>query len=150
MEGLSCIIEKKWGIGFMILDFNNISVILQKLEYEEKTTVNSLTSFITWSRIEYTFPRMGIKLTTLVVIGTKCIDGYKPNCHTVMGKMDSYRKGKEISFLLQVDTKCVWMTNNIYKINVYQSFDGGGNWIFQKLDLQLPMQVVPITTKVMS
>ena len=32
-------LEKKWGIGFMILDFNNISVILQKLEYEEKTTV---------------------------------------------------------------------------------------------------------------
>ena len=42
-----------------------------------------LTNFITYCCIEYTSP----ELTTLVVMGTDCIDSYKSNYHTITTMM---------------------------------------------------------------
>ena len=44
----------------------------------------SLTNFITHSCIEYTSPRMGFELTTVVVIGTDWTGSYKSNYNTFM------------------------------------------------------------------
>jgi hypothetical protein len=47
------------------------------------TCRKSLTNFITQRCIEYTSPWMGLKLTTLVVIGTDRTGSYKSNYHTI-------------------------------------------------------------------
>ena len=58
----------------------------RKPEYPEKTPTccKSLTYFITYICIEYTSSHMGIKLMTLVVIGTDCRGSCKSNYHTIM------------------------------------------------------------------
>ena len=71
-------------IYFMVFNttFNHISVTQwRKPEYSEKTTVPSQVTenFITYCCIEYTLPRTGFKLTTLVVIVTDCTGGCKSN-----------------------------------------------------------------------
>jgi hypothetical protein len=43
------------------------------------TCRKSLTNFFTYCCIEYTSPRTGFELTTLVVIGTDCTGSCKPN-----------------------------------------------------------------------
>ena len=49
---------------------------------EKTTCCKSLKNFITYCCIEYTSPWTGFDLTTLVVIGTDCIDSCKSNYHT--------------------------------------------------------------------
>ena len=80
-----------FGGGGMMLNatFNNISVLSwwsvfwwRKSEYPEKTTnlpqvtnkFNTVSSTSAW---------VGFELTTLVVMGTDCICGYKSNYHTI-------------------------------------------------------------------
>jgi hypothetical protein len=53
----------------------------RKPEYPEKTTDQSQ---VTNKRIEYTSSLTGLKLTTLVVIGTDCAGSCKCNYHTIM------------------------------------------------------------------
>ena len=48
------------------------------------TCHKSLTNFITYYCIEYTSPRTGFELTTLMVIETDCTGSCKCNYHTIM------------------------------------------------------------------
>ena len=69
--------------------FTNISVISVSFigginQRKLPTCRKSLTNFITLCSIEYTSPRTGFELTTLVVIGTDCIGRYKSNYHMIM------------------------------------------------------------------
>ena len=60
-----------------------IGVGKQSTQRKPPTSRKSLTNFITSCCIEYTSPRAGLKLTTLVVIGTDCIGSCKSNYHII-------------------------------------------------------------------
>jgi hypothetical protein len=55
----------------------------QSTQRKPPTCSKSLTNFITYFCIKYTSPRVGFKLTTLVVIGSCCICSCKFNYHTI-------------------------------------------------------------------
>jgi hypothetical protein len=61
-----------------------VSFIRGRNQRKLPTCRKSLTNFITLCCIEYTSPWTGFELTTLVVIGTDCIDSSKSNYHTIM------------------------------------------------------------------
>jgi len=62
--------------------FNNISVILlRSVLLVEGTCRKSLTNFFTYCSIEYHSLWVGLKLTTLVDIGTDCTGSCKFNYH---------------------------------------------------------------------
>jgi hypothetical protein len=48
-----------------------------------QTCHKSLTNFITWCCIEYTFPWAGFECTTLLVTGTHCTGDCKLNYHMI-------------------------------------------------------------------
>ena len=84
-----------YRFGFTVFNttFNNISVISRQSNLigggnwstrkKPQTSRMSLTNFITISRLEYTSPWVGFKLTTLVVIGTDFIGSCKSNYRTI-------------------------------------------------------------------
>ena len=90
--------------------------------------VSLVTFFIIIMWINYTSPYMGIKLTTLVVIGTDCIN--------ITINFPSYFDTSLYTCL------CTWKVNTFILKRVVMVA-----WL---LDLQLPMQSVPITTTVVS
>jgi hypothetical protein len=63
-----------------------ISFIIGRRQTKPRTCRNSWTDFITYCYIEYTSPRAGFKLPTLVVISTDhdCTGSCKVNYHTIM------------------------------------------------------------------
>jgi hypothetical protein len=55
----------------------------QSTSRKQPTCCKSLTNFMTYCCIEYTWISMGFELTTLVVIGTNCTGSCKSNYHTI-------------------------------------------------------------------
>jgi hypothetical protein len=76
------------------------------------TCRKSQINFITYCCIEYTSPWSGIKLTTLVVIGTDCIYSNKSNCHTIT-TTNSFRS---LLLLINNITDCHDITEILLKV----------------------------------
>jgi hypothetical protein len=57
----------------------------------------------------------GFELTTLVVIGTDCIDSYKSNYHMILYRVHLAWEGFELTTLVVIGTDCI----DSYKSNYH-------------------------------
>ena len=80
--------------------------------WKPQTYRKLLTNFITLCCIEYTSPWTEFELTTLVVIGTDCIDCGESNYHMIMTTMAPYEDRtllKNVKFSLEIMKPKVYM-----------------------------------------